>query len=190
MRRRKIAQDREVASKTIEKGLPIVNTGKGKGKAAAAFGLILRALGQGWNIGVVQFIKRSWNTGERRALEERYADRVSWRSMGEGFTWETEYQARDVAPAEAAWARVQALMAGERVRLILLDELIIALRYAYLPIDKVVETLVKRRAYLHVVATGRHAPPILVVAADLGAAMNPTRHQFAGGVMAQAGIEY
>jgi cob(I)alamin adenosyltransferase len=190
MRKRKAAQDREVASKTIEKGLLIVNTGRGKGKSTAAFGLILRALGHGWRIGVVQFIKGAWATGERRVLEERFADLVSWHSMGEGFTWETQDRARDVAAAEAAWAKAQALMADERIRLVVLDELNIALRYDYLPVEKIVESLVTRRAGLHVVVTGRNAPPPLVEAADLVTEMNPTKHHFAAGVKAQAGIEF
>ena len=190
MRKRKAAQDREVASKKIEKGLLIVNTGKGKGKSTAAFGLILRALGHGWRIGVVQFIKGAWTTGERRVLEERFADLVSWHSMGEGFTWETQDRARDVAAAEAAWARARALMADERVRLVVLDELNIALRYDYLPVDEVVATLVERRADLHVVVTGRNAPHALIEAADLVTEMTPTKHHFAAGVKAQAGIEF
>ncbi len=190
MRKRKIAQDREVASKTIEKGLLIVNTGKGKGKSTAAFGLILRALGHGWSIGVVQFIKGAWKTGERRVLEERFADLVSWHSMGVGFTWETQDRTRDVAAAEAAWAKAQALMADERVRLVVLDELNIALRYDYLPVDEVVRTLVRRRADLHVVVTGRNAPPALIEAADLVTEMSPIKHHFAAGVKAQAGIEF
>ncbi|HLH50427.1 MAG TPA: cob(I)yrinic acid a,c-diamide adenosyltransferase, partial [Roseiarcus sp.] len=121
MQKRKEAQDREVASKTVEKGLLIVNTGKGKGKSTAAFGLILRALGHGWRVGVVQFIKGAWSTGERTLLETRFADLVEWRTMGEGFTWETQDRARDVAAAEAAWARAQALMADEAIRLVVLD---------------------------------------------------------------------
>jgi cob(I)alamin adenosyltransferase len=190
MRKRKAAQDREVASKTIEKGLLIVHTGRGKGKSTAAFGLILRALGHGWRVGVVQFIKGAWATGERRVLEERFADLVEWRTMGEGFTWETQDRARDVAAAEAAWAKAQALMADENIRLVVLDELNIALRYDYLPVETVVETLSKRRPDLHVVITGRNAPPLLVEAADLVTEMNPVKHHFAAGVKAQAGIEF
>jgi cob(I)alamin adenosyltransferase len=190
MRKRKAAQDREVASKTIEKGLLIVHTGRGKGKSTAAFGLILRALGHGWRVGVVQFIKGAWATGERRVLEERFADLVEWRTMGEGFTWETQDRVRDVAAAEAAWAKAQALMADENIRLVVLDELNIALRYDYLPVETVVETLSKRRPDLHVVITGRNAPPLLVEAADLVTEMNPVKHHFAAGVKAQAGIEF
>jgi cob(I)alamin adenosyltransferase len=190
MQKRKEAQDREVAAKTVEKGLLIVNTGKGKGKSTAAFGLILRALGHGWRVGVVQFIKGAWSTGERAVLETRFADLVSWHTMGEGFTWETQDRARDVAAAEAAWTKAQALMADETIRLIVLDELNIALRYDYLPVDAVVEALAKRRPDLHVVVTGRNAPPSLIEAADLVTEMNAVKHHFAAGVKAQAGIEF
>ena len=190
MQKRKEAQDREVASKTIEKGLLIVNTGKGKGKSTAAFGLILRALGHGWRVGVVQFIKGAWSTGERTVLETRFADLVEWRTMGEGFTWETQDRARDVAAAKAAWAKAQALMADETIRLVVLDELNIALRYDYLPVEAVVAALVERRSGLHVVVTGRNAPPALIEAADLVTEMNAVKHHFAAGVKAQAGIEF
>ncbi len=190
MQKRKEAQDREVAAKTIEKGLLIVNTGKGKGKSTAAFGLILRALGHGWRVGVVQFIKGAWTTGERGILESRFADLVVWRTMGEGFTWETQDRARDVAAAEAAWAKAQELMADQTIRLVVLDELNIALRYEYLPAQAVVEALVGRRPDLHVVVTGRNAPPALVEAADLVTEMNVIKHHFAAGVKAQAGIEF
>src|SRR5579872_953863 len=189
MRKRKEVQDKEVASKKIEKGLLIVNTGSGKGKSTAAFGLILRALGHGWRIGIVQFIKGAWSTGERTALE-RFSDLVEWHTMGEGFTWETQDRARDVAAAQAAWAKAQALMDDETIRLVVLDELNIALRYDYLPADAVVETLVKRRPDLHVVVTGRNAPPALIEAADLVTEMNAVKHHFAAGVKAQAGIEF
>src|SRR5579884_79958 len=191
MAKRKAAQDAEVASKTIaQKGLLIVNTGKGKGKSTAAFGLVLRALGHGWRVAVVQFIKGAWATGERNVLESRFADLVVWRTMGEGFTWETQDRARDVAAAEAAWAKAQELMADETIRLDVLDELNIALRYEYLPAQAVVEALVGRRPDLHVVVTGRNAPPALVEAADLVTEMNVIKHHFAAGVKAQAGIEF
>ncbi len=191
MQKRKEAQDREVASKTtIEKGLLIVNTGKGKGKSTAAFGLILRALGHNWRVGVVQFVKGEWTTGERDVLESRFADLVEWHTMGEGFTWETQDRARDVAAAEAAWAKAQALMQDRTIRLVVLDELNIALRYEYLSIELVVETLAARRPDLHVVVTGRNAPPSLIEAADLVTEMNAVKHHFAAGVKAQAGIEF
>lgn len=189
MEKRKAVQDAEVASKTVEKGLLIVNTGPGKGKSTAAFGLILRALGHGWRIGVVQFIKGAWSTGERRALEA-FGDQVSWHSMGEGFTWETQDKARDIAAAERAFAKARELMADPEIRLLVLDELNIALRYDYLPLAEVVEVLRARRPDLHVVVTGRNAKPELIEAADLVTEMTLVKHHFAAGVKAQQGIEF
>jgi cob(I)alamin adenosyltransferase len=190
MAKRKAVQDAEVASKTItSKGLLIVNTGPGKGKSTAAFGLILRALGHDWKVGVVQFIKGAWATGERKALE-RFPDLISWHTMGEGFTWETQDRARDVAAARAAWEKAKALMAEPEIRLLVLDELNIALRYDYLPLDEVVATLAARREGLHVVVTGRNAKPELIAAADLVTEMTLVKHHFAAGVKAQAGIEF
>ena len=190
MAKRKQVQDAEVASKTIrEKGLLIVHTGPGKGKSTAAFGLIMRALGHEWPIGVVQFIKGAWSTGERKALE-RFADLVRWHSMGEGFTWETQDRARDIAAAEAAWAKAKELMADPAIRLLVLDELNIALRYDYLPLEAVVDTLKNKRADLHVVVTGRNAKAELIEAADLVTEMTLVKHHFAAGVKAQEGIEF
>ena len=174
MRKRKEAQDQEVAAKTIEKGLLIVHTGRGKGKSTAAFGLLLRALGHGWHVGVVQFIKGAWSTGERDILVTRFADLVSWHTMGEGFTWETQDRARDIAAAEAAWAKAKTLMDDPQIGLVILDELNVALRYDYLPVDDVVATLTQRRPGLHVVVTGRNAPQALIDAADLVTEMNPS----------------
>ena len=189
MEKRKAVQDAEVASKTVEKGLLIVNTGPGKGKSTAAFGLILRALGHGWRIGVVQFIKGAWSTGERKALEA-FGDQVSWHSMGEGFTWETQDKARDIAAAERAFAKAKELMADPKIRLLVLDELNIALRYDYLPLAEVVATLAARRPDLHIVVTGRNAKPELIEAADLVTEMTLVKHHFAAGVKAQQGIEF
>lgn len=189
MEKRKAVQDAEVASKTLEKGLLIVNTGPGKGKSTAAFGLMLRALGHGWRIGVVQFIKGAWSTGERRALTA-FGDQVSWHSMGEGFTWETQDKARDIAAAERAFAKAKELMADPEIRLLVLDELNIALRYDYLPLSEVVATLAARRPGLHVVVTGRNAKPELIEAADLVTEMTLVKHHFAAGVKAQEGIEF
>jgi cob(I)alamin adenosyltransferase len=190
MAKRKAVQDAEVASKTItEKGLLIVNTGPGKGKSTAAFGLVMRALGHGWKVGVVQFIKGAWETGERKALE-RFPDQVRWFTMGEGFTWETQDRARDVAAAEAAWRKAEELMADPEIRLLVLDELNIALRYEYLPLDEVVAALTARRSDLHVVVTGRNAKPALIEAADLVTEMGLVKHHFAAGVKAQQGIEF
>ena len=189
MANRKAAQDAEVAGKTIEKGLLIVHTGKGKGKSTAAFGLLLRAVGRGFRAGVVQFGKGAWDTGERHAVE-RFPDQVVWHALGEGFTWETQDRERDVAAAERAWAKAAELMADPSIRLLILDELNISLRYDHLDIAKVVAALRARRPDLHVVVTGRNAKPELIDAADLVTDMTPVKHHFAAGVKAQEGIEY
>jgi cob(I)alamin adenosyltransferase len=189
MAKRKAVQDAEVAGKTIEKGLLIVNTGPGKGKTTAAFGLALRMLGYGKRVGVVQFVKGAWHTGERAAFAA-FGDRVAWHSMGEGFTWETQDLKRDVAAAEAAWAKTLELMADPSISLVVLDELNIALRYDYLDLETVVAALKGRREGLHVIVTGRNAKPALVEAADLVTEMGATKHHFAAGVKAQQGIEF
>jgi cob(I)alamin adenosyltransferase len=179
-----------VASRTIaEKGLLIVHTGSGKGKSTAGFGLLIRALGHGWPCGVVQFIKGTWQTGERAAVA-RFSDLVSWHVMGEGFTWETQDKGRDIAAAEAGWAKARELMADPKIRLLLLDELNIALRYNYLPLDEVVAALSARRPDLHVVVTGRNARPELIEAADSVTEMKLVKHHYEAGVKAQAGIEF
>jgi cob(I)alamin adenosyltransferase len=190
MANRKAAQDAEVASKTIEeKGLLIVHTGTGKGKSTAAFGLVLRMLGNGGKCGVVQFIKGAWNTGERSVLEG-FGDMLRWHTLGEGFTWETQDKARDVAAAAQAWETAKQLMADPEIKLVVLDELNIALRYDYLPVAEVVETLKQRRPDLHVVVTGRNAKRELIEAADLVTEMTLVKHHFAAGVKAQPGIEF
>lgn len=190
MAKRKAVQDAEVASKTItSKGLLIVNTGPGKGKSTAAFGLVLRALGHGHHVGVVQFIKGAWNTGEKRALE-RFSDLLSWHSMGEGFTWETQDRERDIAAAKRAWDQVLEFMNDPKIRLILLDELNIALRYDYLPLLEVVDVLSNRRPDLHIIVTGRNAKPEMIEAADLVTEMGMVKHHFSAGVKAQEGIEF
>jgi cob(I)alamin adenosyltransferase len=190
MAKRKAAQDAEVASKPIaRKGLLIVHTGPGKGKSTAAFGLALRALGRGWKVGVVQFIKGAWETGERQALE-RFGDLLVWRTMGEGFTWETQDRARDIAAARAAWAVARQMMADAQIRLLVLDELNIALRYDYLALGDVVAALKERRQGLHIVVTGRNAKQELIEAADLVTEMTLVKHHFAAGVKAQEGIEF
>lgn len=190
MAKRKAVQDAEVASKTItSKGLLIVNTGPGKGKSTAAFGLVLRALGHGHHVGVVQFIKGAWNTGEKRALE-RFSDLLSWHSMGEGFTWETQDRERDIAAAKRAWDQVLEFMNDPKIKLVLLDELNIALRYDYLPLLEVVDVLSNRRPDLHIIVTGRNAKPEMIEAADLVTEMGMIKHHFAAGVKAQEGIEF
>jgi cob(I)alamin adenosyltransferase len=189
MAKRKAVQDAEVAGKTIEKGLLIVHTGTGKGKSTAAFGLALRMLGRGHRVGVVQFIKGAWHTGERDAFSA-FGDRVSWHTMGEGFTWETQDLTRDIAAAERAWNKAVELMNDRSFGLVILDELNIALRYDYLDLGSVIATLAGRRAGLHVVVTGRNAKPELIEAADLVTEMGLVKHHFAAGVKAQAGVEF
>jgi cob(I)alamin adenosyltransferase len=189
MANRKARQDEEVAAKTIEKGLLIVHTGTGKGKSTAAFGLALRMLGRGRRVGVVQFIKGAWHSAERDALA-KFGEQVSWHTMGEGFTWETQDLARDIEAAERAWAKAQELMADPDFGLVVLDELNIALRYDYLALDQVIAVLQARRPELHVVVTGRNAKPELIEAADLVTEMTLVKHHFAAGVKAQEGIEF
>jgi cob(I)alamin adenosyltransferase len=189
MRKRKAARDRMLATKTIEKGLLIVHTGTGKGKSTAAFGLVMRALGHGFPVGVVQFVKGRWTTGERHALD-RFPELVTLRTMGEGFTWETQDRRRDIAAAEAAWAAAKEMLADPKLRLVLLDELNIVLRYDYLDLAEVVATLSARRPDLHVVVTGRNAKPELIEAADLVTEMTMVKHPFRAGVKAQQGIEF
>ena len=189
MANRKAIQDAEVAGKTAEKGLLVVHTGKGKGKSTAAWGLLLRALGRGFQCGVVQFGKGAWQTGERAALE-RFGEQIEWHTLGEGFTWETQDRARDVAAAERAWAKAKEIMANPAVRLVVLDELNIPLRYDHLALADVVATLKARRPDQHVVVTGRNAKPELIEAADLVTEMTLVKHHFAAGVKAQEGIEF
>ncbi len=194
MRRKKAARDKILATKTIEKGLLIVHTGKGKGKSTAAFGLVMRALGHGFPVGIVQFVKGKWETGERAVLEQ-FSDQVTIRTMGEGFTWETQDRQRDIAAAKSAWETAKVMIEASRgtdpiFRLLLLDELNIVLRYDYLDIADVVETLRAKPEDLHVVVTGRNAKDELIDAADLVTEMTMVKHPFRAGVKAQAGIEY
>ena len=189
MKKRKAVQDAEVASKTTLKGLLIVNTGPGKGKSTAAFGLALRMLGYGRRVGVVQFIKGDWHTGEKDALA-RFGDLIEWHTMGEGFTWETQDLERDIEAATRAWSKGVELMADPDISLVILDELNIALRYKYLDLGDVVAALSARRPDLHIVVTGRNAKPELIEAADLVTEMSLIKHHFKDGVKAQEGIEF
>jgi cob(I)alamin adenosyltransferase len=189
MEKRKAVQDAEVAGKTIEKGLLIVNTGKGKGKSTAAFGLVLRMLGYGRRVAVVQFIKGAWASGERAALE-RFGDLIEFHTMGEGFTWETQDRARDVESCRRAWAVSVGLLAREDLALVVFDELNIALRYDYLSVDEVLAAIAARPEGMHVVVTGRNAKAEMVAAADLVTEMTVVKHHFAAGVKAQQGIEF
>jgi cob(I)alamin adenosyltransferase len=189
MARRKAARERMLATKTEERGLLIVHTGKGKGKSTAAFGMVLRCLGHGMRVGIVQFVKGVWTTGERIALE-RFGELVTCRAMGEGFTWDTQDRARDIAATRKAWETAKAMIADRSYRLVLLDELNIVLRYDYLALDEVVATLKAKPRDLHIVVTGRNARPELVEAADLVTEMTLVKHPFRSGVKAQIGIEF
>jgi cob(I)alamin adenosyltransferase len=189
MRKKKAARDKIIATKTIEKGLLIVHTGKGKGKSTAAFGMVFRALGHGFRVGVVQFVKGVWQTGERVVLE-KFPDQVTMKAMGEGFTWETQDRARDVAAARKAWEEAKAMIADPSYRMVLLDELNIVLRYDYLPLDEVVEVLKSKPPDTHVIVTGRNAKDEIIEIADLVTEMEFVKHPFRSGVKAQAGIEF
>lgn len=188
-RKRKEARDKMLATKTIEKGLIIVHTGTGKGKSTAAFGLALRALGNGFRIGIVQFVKGKWQTGER-AILAGFPDQVEMKAMGEGFTWDTQDRARDIAAARAAWDEAKRMIADPAYRMVILDELNIVLRYDYLPIGEVLDALAAKPKDSHVVITGRNAKPELIEVADLVTEMTLIKHPFRSGVKAQVGIEF
>ena len=190
MAKKKAVRDRMLADKTLEKGLLIVHTGKGKGKSTAAFGMVLRSIGHGFRTGVVQFVKGSWETGERHVLE-RFPELVTITAMGEGFTWETQDRERDIAAARAAWDAAKAMIRDPSYRLVLLDELNIVLRYDYLPVAEVVAFLRDEKpADTHVIVTGRNAKDELIEIADLVTEMTQIKHPFRDGVKAQAGIEF
>ena len=191
MRKHKAARDKIMATKIDNKGLLIVNTGTGKGKTAAALGMVFRHIGHGWPVGVVQFIKSSsWETGEAKLLA-KFPDLVSLHIMGEGFTWETQDRARDIAAATAAWERAKELILDDRHRLVLLDELNVVLRYDYLPLSEVVSFLRDEKpADKHVIVTGRNAPAELIDISDLVTEMTLVKHPFRQGIKAQKGIEF
>jgi cob(I)alamin adenosyltransferase len=185
----KAVKDRIYASKTQEKGLLIVHTGTGKGKSTAAWGLAMRCLGHGLKLGVVQFVKGRRDTGERFFLA-RFPELVEVKVMGEGFTWETQDRARDIAAARAAWGEAKRMLADPALHLVILDELNIVLRKDYLPLAEVVDGLRAKRPDLHVVVTGRNAKKELIEAADLVTEMTLIKHPFRSGVKAQLGVEY
>ncbi|MFO1039146.1 MAG: cob(I)yrinic acid a,c-diamide adenosyltransferase [Geminicoccaceae bacterium] len=189
MARIKAAKDRLYAGKTIEKGLLMVHTGTGKGKSTAAWGLVMRCLGHGLKVGVVQFVKGKRAPGERTFLE-RFPDLITFKVMGEGFTWESQDRERDLAAARAAFAEAEKMLQDPELHLVVLDELNIVLRYDQLPLDEVVATLAARRQGLHVVVTGRNAKPELIEAADLVTEMKLVKHPFREGVKGQLGIEW
>ena len=189
MKKKKAARDKIIATKTIEKGLIIVHTGKGKGKSTAAFGMVFRAIGNGMRVGVVQFVKGKWGTGERKVLDA-FPDQVELATMGEGFTWETQDRSRDIAAAEAAWEKAKVMIADEKLDMVLLDELNIVLRYDYLDVNAIVEFLRQKPEMKHVIITGRNARDEIIEIADLVTEMEMIKHPFRSGVKAQKGIEF
>jgi cob(I)alamin adenosyltransferase len=185
----KAVMDAKIARATREKGLVVVHTGNGKGKTTAAVGMLVRALGHGFKCAVVQFVKGDLGTAET-VLTAFAGGRLTWERVGEGFTWNTQDRDRDAAHAAAGWARVQALMADPDLRFLLLDELNIVLGHGYLPLEPVLAALRAKRADLHIVITGRGAPPDLIELADLVTEMKELKHPFKAGIKAQAGIEF
>jgi cob(I)alamin adenosyltransferase len=189
MKKKKDARTRMLATKTEERGLLIVHTGKGKGKSTAAFGMVFRAIGHGMKVGVVQFVKGAWGTGERDVLE-KFPELVTIRAMGEGFTWDVADRQRDIAAARAAWETAKTMIADPDYGMVLLDELNIVLRYDYLPLDEVLAVLRDKPRELHVIVTGRNAKDELIEIADLVTEMTEIKHPFRSGVKAQKGIEF
>jgi cob(I)alamin adenosyltransferase len=189
MKKKQAAHDKIVAAKTIEKGLLIVHTGKGKGKTTAALGMVVRAIGHGKKVGVVQFVKGAMTTGEK-VVFDAFPDHVEFKPMGEGFTWDTQDRARDIAVAREAWEEVKRMIADPAYDMVLADELNIVLRYDYLPLDEVLGVLTAKPEMTHVIVTGRNAPDALMEAADLVTDMSLIKHPFRSGVKAQAGIEF
>ena len=191
MARKKQARDKIMATKTGEKGLIIVHTGKGKGKSSAAFGMIFRCIAHGLPCAVVQFIKGGMDTGERNLISGHFADLCDFHTMGEGFTWETQDKERDIAAATAAWAKAKDLIRDERHHMVLLDEINIALRYGYISLEEVLDFLrTEKPEMTHVVLTGRNAAEELIEMADLVTEMSLVKHPFRSGIKAQIGVEF
>jgi cob(I)alamin adenosyltransferase len=191
MKRIKAARDEMMKTKTEEKGLIIVHTGTGKGKSSSGFGMIMRCIAHGMPCAVVQFIKGTWDTGEKTFLKERFGAECRFFVSGEGFTWETQDRERDVAAARNGWEIAKAQILDPTIRFVLLDEINIALRYDYLDIDEVVDFLLTQKPPMtHVCLTGRNAKPELIEAADLVTEMTLVKHPFRDGVKAQKGVEF
>ena len=191
MAKKKQARDKIMATKTQEKGLVNVNTGKGKGKSSAAFGMIFRCIAHQMPCAVVQFIKGGMDTGERNLITAHFGDLCQFYTMGEGFTWETQDKERDIAAAMAAWEKAKALILDEANKMVLLDEINIALRYGYIPLDEVISFLQTQKPEMtHVVLTGRNAADDLIEIADLVTDMSLVKHPFRSGIKAQIGVEF
>ncbi len=189
MRRIKAARDKMMAGKSGDKGLLLVHTGKGKGKSSSAFGMALRCLGHGMKVGIVQYVKGAWDTGEARFLA-RFPELCEIKTLGEGFTWETQDKARDIAAAQRAWAESARMLADPAYAMVILDEINIALRYELIPLAQVLEGIAARPPLQHVVATGRNAPDALIAIADLVTEMTLVKHPFRDGIKAQKGVEF
>ncbi len=189
MAKKKAARDKIMAAKTAARGLVIVHTGKGKGKSTAAMGMAMRCIGHGMKVGIVQFVKGKWDTGERWVLE-RFPELCVIKAMGEGFTWETQDRTRDIAAAKRAWDEAKAMIADPSYKMVILDELNIVLRYDYLPVDEVIAALKAKPRDLHVVVTGRNAKDELIAIADLVTEMELVKHPFRDGIKAQKGVEF
>ena len=191
MAKKKVAREKIMATKTDQKGLIIVNTGKGKGKSTAGFGMIFRHIAHGMPCAVVQFIKGALETGERNLIEKHFGELCQFHTLGEGFTWETQDRSRDVAMAEKAWEKAKELIRDERNSMVLLDEINIALRYDYIDVAEVVRFLKEEKPHMtHVVLTGRNAKEELIEAADLVTEMELVKHPFRSGIKAQVGVEF
>ena len=191
MTKKKAARDKIMATKSGDKGLIIVHTGAGKGKSSSGFGMILRCIAHDMPCAVVQFIKGAWDTGERRMIEAHFSDLCEFHAMGEGFTWETQDRARDIAMAATGWEKAKELIRDPSNRMVLLDEINIALRYDYLDVAEVVAFLqTEKPPMTHVVLTGRNAKEALIEAADLVTEMTLIKHPFRSGIKAQAGVEF
>ena len=191
MAKKKAARDRIMATKTEQRGLLIVHTGKGKGKSTAAFGMVFRSIAHGIPCAVVQFIKGGMSTGERDLITTHFADKCQFHTMGEGFTWETQDRERDVQHAQAAWQKAKELIRDPEIKLVLLDELNIAIRYDYVPVGDVLAFIeAEKPDDTHVIITGRNAHDDLIERADLATEMTLLKHPFRSGVQAQAGIEF
>ncbi|MEO5586334.1 MAG: cob(I)yrinic acid a,c-diamide adenosyltransferase [Novosphingobium sp.] len=190
MKKLQAAHDKKLAAKTVEKGLLIVHTGNGKGKTSAALGMVVRAIGHGMKVGVIQFVKGAMETGEK-AVFDRFPDQIEFKPMGEGFTWDTQDRARDIAVAREAWAEVKRMIADPSYDMVVADELNIVLRYDYLPLDEVLAAVAARQPMKHLVITGRGAHERLVAMADLVTEMTLVKHPFREqNVKAQAGVEF
>ena len=189
MKKKKAARDKIMAGKTIEKGLLIVHTGKGKGKTTAAMGMVCRALGHGQKVGLVQFVKGAMKTGEVKVFEA-FSDQIDIEILGQGFTWDTQDRAADIEAARKAWDVAKRMILDPAYDMVLCDELNIVLRYDYLPLDEVLDVLRNRPEGKHVIVTGRNAKEELIELADLVTEMTEIRHPFCAGVKAQAGVEF